>query len=55
MLIEILFKYILIIAMSYRTAEYFLVGSLASHQHLTQPEVIHLNPTQSSCIPTELM
>jgi len=46
--------------MSYRTAEHFLIGLLASHPHLTQPvgtppDVIHLNPTQSSCIQTELM
>jgi hypothetical protein len=60
MLVEILFEYILITAMSYRTAELFLSGLLFSHPYLTQPdgtppEVIHLNPTQSSCMLTELM
>jgi hypothetical protein len=59
--VEILFEYIFMIAMSYRTAEHFLTGSLASYPYLTRPdygtppEVIHLNPTQSSCILTELM
>jgi hypothetical protein len=60
MLVEILFEYILIIAMSYRTAEHFLTGSLASHPYLAQPDgtppvVILLYPTQSSFILTELM
>jgi len=60
MLVEVPFEYILIIAMSYRTAEHFLTGSLASHPYLIQPDgtppdMIHLNPTHSSSIQTELM
>ena len=60
MLVEVPFEYILIIAMSYRTGEHLLTGSLASYPYLTQPDgtppdVIHLNRTQSSSLQTELM
>jgi hypothetical protein len=60
MLVEIPFEYILIIGMGYRTSELFLTGSLASHPYLTQLDetpanVVHQNPTHSSCIQTELM